>query len=115
MKDNDQHKLFQLYTESTTNPGTKSDREKMDLDDDGELEPYEKKRGNAIRSSQNKEHICAKKVQHEKFGAGDCVHSEHAEPDENGYVGWYTVQFEHGQELVNTVDVQVVDEMSHKH
>jgi hypothetical protein len=28
-------------------------------------------------------------------------------------VSWYTVQFEHGHEVVNTVDLTVLDESSH--
>ena len=93
--------------------GTKEEQEKMDLDDDGDLEEYEKARGNAIRHSQGKPHICATKVHHEKFGLGIPVYAEHAEPTDDGYVSWYTVQFNHGTEVVNTSDMDVLSESHH--
>lgn len=121
MKDEDTKNLIELYTESKKSEksdddhyeGSEEEREKMDLDDDGELEEYEKKRGNAIRHSQGKPHICATKVHHEKFGHGTPVYAEHAEPNDEGYVSWYTVQFEHGTEVVNTVDMDILSESHH--
>lgn len=95
------------------NKGTKAEREKMDLDDDGDLEEYEKKKGNAIRHSQGKPHICATKVHHEKFGLGIPVYAEHAEPTDDGHVSWYTVQFQHGTEVINTTDMDILSESNH--
>ena len=39
---------------------------------------------------------CAKKVEHAEFGEGNCIHGQHAAPDENGNIAWYDVMFEHG-------------------
>jgi len=90
---------------------------KADIDKDGKQSEYEKKRADAINKndgdSSNDHHICATEVHHEKFGFGKPVFSEHAKPNEDGYVSWYTVQFEHGNEVVNTVDLTVLDESSH--
>ena len=58
-------------------------------------------------------HMCAKNVMHEKFGRGECLYGMHAEPDENGHVSWYAVMFEHGTEVVDTVDMAILDESSH--
>ena len=41
-------------------------------------------------------HDCAKKVEHAEFGEGNCIHGQHAAPDENGNIAWYDVMFEHG-------------------
>ena len=43
-------------------------------------------------------HDCATHVEHVAFGEGTCIHSNHAEPDENGRIAWYDVMFEHGVE-----------------
>ena len=66
-------------------------------------------------SVKDKEHDCATHVHHESFGDGECVHAEHAEPDGNGYVSWYTVMFEHGTEVINTKDVTILKETHHGH
>lgn len=105
--------INEAYTEGVA--GSKKDREKADLDKDGDIEPYEKKRANAIRKSQGKEHLCATKVKHEKFGVGNCISEKHAYPDDNGHVSWYAIQFEHGIEVIDTVDLDVLEESSHGH
>ena len=89
-------------------------KDKADLDDDGEISDYKKKRSDAIAKSQGKDdHVCALKVSHESYGLGTPIHGRHAHPDENGNVAWYAVMFEHGTEVVDTIDVEVLDESSH--
>lgn len=95
--------------------GTQSDREKADVDDNGDLEPWEKKRANAIRKSQGKSHLCAKTVNHEQYGPGHTVHARHAHPDVNGNIEWYVCEFKHGTEVVNTEDVDIVTIVEHSH
>ena len=95
--------------------GTEKDREDMDLDDDGDLDPDEKKKGNAKRKAESKQHICATKVHHEKYGLGIPLFAEHAEPTDGGHVSWYTVQFGHGTEVINTTDMDILSERSHDH
>lgn len=54
------------------------------------------------------EHYCAKHVYSELFGEGQVIEADHAEPDENGNIEWYNVQFEHGAEKVFTEDIEVM-------
>lgn len=54
------------------------------------------------------QHYCAKHVYSEVFGEGLVVEGQHAQPDENGNVEWYTVQFEHGEEVVFTEDLEIM-------
>ena len=54
------------------------------------------------------QHYCAKHVYSEVFGEGLVVEGQHAEPDENGNIEWYTVQFEHGEEVIFTEDVEIM-------
>ena len=61
------------------------------------------------------EHWCAKHVYHDVFGEGLVLEGEHDVPDENGYISWYTVQFDHGNETVFTEDVEIMHERHHGH
>ena len=92
-------------------------KKKADLDDDGKISGYEKKKADTIlkndKDKDNDKHVCALKVEHADWGLGTPIHARHAEPDENGHVSWYAVMFEHGTEVVDTVDVAVLDESSH--
>ena len=54
------------------------------------------------------QHYCAKHVYSETFGEGVVLEGQHAEPDENGNIEWYTVQFNHGEEVIFTEDVEVM-------
>ena len=65
----------------------------------------------------NSQHLCAKNVVHEEWGNGECVPTMHAEPDEEGNIGWYDVMFEHGLEkgvVINELKV-THSEMHHNH
>ena len=95
--------------------GTKTDREKADVDDNGKIEGWEKAKANAIRKSQGKTHLCAKTVNHENFGPGATVHAQHAIPDVNGDIEWYMVEFKHGVEKVYTEELEVVFAVEHNH
>jgi hypothetical protein len=59
------------------------------------------------------EHLCAKHVYSDIFGEGVVLEAEHAEPDENGEIEWYTVQFDHGKETVFTEDVKIMHAEMH--
>jgi len=61
------------------------------------------------------EHWCAKHVYHDVYGEGVVLEGQHDVPDENGYISWYTVQFDHGDETVFTEDVQIMHERHHGH
>jgi hypothetical protein len=64
---------------------------------------------------EKKTHNCATHVEHAKFGKGECIAEEHASPDEDGHVSWYTVMFEHGSEKVDTADVKILQSSHHRH
>ena len=61
------------------------------------------------------EHWCAKHVYHDVFGEGVVLEGQHDVPDDNGYISWYTVQFDHGNETVFTEDVEIMHERHHGH
>lgn len=61
------------------------------------------------------DHWCAKHVYHDVFGEGVVVSGEHARPDEDGKIEWYTVQFQHSKETVFTEDVEIMHERMHGH
>ena len=73
-----------------------------------ELEEKKKKKG---------KHDCATHVEHAQYGEGQCIHSKHATPDENGQIAWYDVMFEHGIEKgVPTDSLKIlVSEMHEDH
>lgn len=61
-----------------------------------------------------KKHNCASKVKSKEYGIGECIKTMHAEPDENGYVAWYDVLFEHGiEEQVPTESLEILVSESH--
>jgi hypothetical protein len=59
-------------------------------------------------SVQQDQHYCAKHVYSDVYGEGVVVEGQHADPDESGNIEWYTVQFEHGEEVIFTEDVEVM-------
>ena len=76
------------------------DRKDKDIDNDGDVDDSDKflhKRRKAISKSVSKEEY-AENVVHEKWGAGTCIPTMHADPDEDGNIAWYDVMFEHGIE-----------------
>ena len=65
----------------------------------------------------NSTHQCAIHVKHATMGEGRTLTSQHAQPDTEGEISWYTVMFEHGIEKVDTKDLEVLvseSHMSHK-
>ena len=46
----------------------------------------------------SKTHDCAVVVEHPVWGMGKPLYESHAVPDDNGYVAWYDVEFDHGIE-----------------
>jgi hypothetical protein len=63
----------------------------------------------------DKAHFCATHVEHSLYGQGTCISEQHAEPDENGNIAWYTVQFPTGALKVNTDNLKIVEGKSHTH
>jgi len=65
--------------------------------------------------SVDKAHYCATHVEHALLGYGECISEQHAEPDENGDIAWYTVQFPTGTHKVNSDQLRIVEGKSHMH
>ena len=64
----------------------------------------------------NKQHLCAKNVVHEEWGSGNCVPTQHADPDKEGNIAWYDVMFEHGIEKeVSADNLKIIEESMHSH
>ena len=118
MRDSEKSKLWDTYTDGVLNEKTKEEFKKSadSRPKDGKVSKYEKKVADKIAKNNDDEsddeHICALEVEHRIFGKGKPIFSEHAVPVD-GYVSWYNVAFEHGEEVVNTKDVEVLDESSH--
>ena len=92
--------------------GEKKKKKRM-MYGEGAHEEGEKKKKKKVKHM----HDCAKKVVSEEWGEGTCIHGQHAEPDRNGFVAWYDVEFDHGiEEGVNVNDLEVlVSEAHHDH
>lgn len=129
-----------LYNSKKMDPVGKAD---ADIDNDGDVDDsdeYLHKRRKAIKKSMAKEaagsrsqdkqagetapvkqgasdiHKCAKQVAHEEWGAGETIHGEHGDWDEEGNVPWYDVIFEHGiEKQVPASDLEVITEKHHGH
>ena len=71
--------------------------------------------GKVEEGSVDKAHFCATHVEHSLYGQGTCISEQHAEPDEEGKVAWYTVQFPTGVLRVNTDNLKIVEGKSHAH
>jgi len=71
--------------------------------------------GEVVESSVDKAHYCATHVEHALLGYGQCISQQHAEPDENGDIAWYTVQFPTGTHKISTNQLRVVEGKSHMH
>jgi len=68
------------------------------------------------KGKKGKKHSCANHVEHAEWGEGTCISESHANPDENGFVSWYDVEFEHGVEKrVPTEDLNILGESMHEH
>ena len=66
-------------------------------------------------NSVDKAHFCATHVEHALLGKGTCISEQHAEPDENGDIAWYSVEFPTGIQRVETSNLKIVEGKSHSH
>lgn len=98
-------------------------QEDPDIDNDGDVDSSDKylhNRRKAIKKSMNegpvdKAHYCATHVEHAELGKGTCITEAHADPDEEGNIAWYTVQFESAVKKVDTADLKILQSESHMH
>ena len=112
MKDQDYKKIWESYAISEEE---KTVSKKADTDKDGKLDDWEKAKADKIADNDDDPdtHACATKLEHSQFGVGTPIFARHAQPDANGNIEWYAVQFEHGTEVVDTVDCNILDESNH--
>ena len=67
------------------------------------------------KTPDGKVHNCATHVEHVVLGKGTTVSEDHAEPDAEGNIEWYTVQFEHSTQKVLTKDLTITMSEAHMH
>ncbi len=63
----------------------------------------------------DKAHFCATHVEHAMLGLGTCISEQHAEPDGQGKIAWYTVEFPTGTHRIETSNLRIVEGKSHTH
>jgi hypothetical protein len=67
------------------------------------------------KTPDGKVHDCATHVEHAELGRGVTISEQHAEPDENGDIEWYAVQFDSGVYKVYTEDMDIIVSEAHHH
>ena len=61
-------------------------------------------------------HFCATHVEHSLYGEGECISEQHAKPNEDGTIDWYSVKFADGQvRKIQTEAVKVKKAKMHEH
>ena len=63
----------------------------------------------------DKAHFCATHVEHAMLGLGTCISEQHGEPDDQGQIAWYTVEFPTGTHRIETSNLKIVEGKSHTH
>ena len=71
--------------------------------------------GEVVEGSVDKAHYCATHVEHAIFGEGICIAEAHADPDADGNIEWYTVQFKDGVRKVYAEAMKVKKAKMHEH
>ena len=61
-----------------------------------------------IQEAPKGEHLCAKHVYSELFGEGVVLNAQHSEPDAEGNIEWYMVEFSDGIRKVQTEDIEIM-------
>jgi len=81
-----------------------------------EITAHDFKKLRAMKKDKNgKVHDCATHVEHTELGRGVTISEQHAEPDENGDIEWYAVQFDSGVYKVYTEDLDIIVSEAHHH
>jgi hypothetical protein len=81
-----------------------------------EITAHDFKKLRAMKKTKDgKVHNCATHVEHAVLGKGTTVSEQHAEPDENGDIAWYTVDFETGTHQIATKELTITMSEAHMH
>lgn len=67
-------------------------------------EKFKKEYGESVED----QHLCAKHVRSSLLGDGVVLEAQHAEPDEEGNIEWYMVEFKTGISKVYTEDLEIM-------
>ena len=82
----------------------------------GPTQPVVKEENKEVAEGQvDKAHYCATHVEHPLYGEGECIAEAHADPDADGNIEWYTVQFSDGIRKVYTEAMKVKKAKMHEH
>ncbi len=82
----------------------------------GPTQPVVKEENKEVAEGQvDKAHYCATHVEHPLYGEGECIAEAHADPDADGNIEWYTVQFSDGVRKVYTEAMKVKKAKMHEH
>lgn len=88
--------------------------DKKKMDEASEKYDEEITEEDADHICESKYHVCAVVVEHPEWGIGKPIIGRHAEPDEDGNVAWYDIEFDHGiEEQVEVEGLNILDEMNH--
>jgi hypothetical protein len=81
-----------------------------------EITAHDFKKLRAMKKTKDgKVHNCATHVEHAVLGKGTTVSEQHATPDANGDIEWYTVEFETGTHQIATKDLTITMSEAHMH
>lgn len=68
------------------------------------------------KTKSGKLHNCATHIEHAEYGEGVCIKEAHADPDSEGNIAWYTVQFEDGSvRKIQTESMKIIAAEGHVH
>lgn len=102
--------------DSTINEALTGKQANIDVNKNGRIDGQDFVKLRAMKKTPaGKVHNCATHVEHTVLGKGTTVSEEHAEPDENGNIEWYTIQFEHSTQQVLTKDLTITMSEAHVH
>jgi len=81
-----------------------------------EITAHDFKKLRAMKKTKDgKVHNCATHVEHAVLGKGTTVSEQHATPDANGDIEWYTVEFETGTHQIATNELTITMSEAHMH
>jgi len=81
-----------------------------------EITAHDFKKLRAMKKTKDgKVHNCATHVEHAVLGKGTTVSEQHAAPDANGDIEWYTVEFETGTHQIATKELTITMSEAHMH
>lgn len=102
--------------DSTVNEALIGKQANIDVNKNGRIDGQDFVKLRSMKKTPaGKVHNCATHVEHAVFGKGTTVSEQHAEPDENGNIAWYTIQFEHSTQQVLTKDLTITMSEAHVH